>query len=260
MSRGTKAIAAAAAVFALSGCAGNKTVAARLVAAATQARMQPVVACWEKEFESTGFESGYVATVDFEIDGDSRIHDAHVTDLSTVSGAAPGDQGAFRACVESALNTITLPTEPDGDGPGFHVTFGAAVRGYRIEFLDASAERRKRAAGRQANVLIGPRADRCQGLYTYDPPRDSSLLYGEISVGVSRAEAARDRDPSSYAREMQRTYDLQLELAQRLEADLAAPNLPEANRKRLRTVLEGARKDAKRTGAVIGCAPSSAAR
>lgn len=260
MSRGTKVLAIAAIFLSLGGCAGRKDVAARLVAAATQARMQPVVACWEKEFEATGFGAGLVATVDFEIDGDSQIRGARVTDLSPVSGEAPGDLGPFRACIEGALDKIRLPTEPNADGPGFHVTFGAAVRGYRIEFLDASAEKRKRAEGRQAHVLIGPRADRCQGLYVYLPPRDASLLYGEISVGVSRAESARDREPGTFAREMQKTYDVHLELAQRLELDLAAPDLPEANKKRLRAALDNARKDAKRTGAVIGCAPFPAAR
>lgn len=260
MSGGTKTLAAAALLFALGGCASRKDVAASLVAAATQARMQPVVACWEKEFESTGFQGGYVATVDFEIDGDSKIHHAHVTDLAPMSGEAPGDLGPFRACLESALDKTTLPTEPNGDGPGFHVTFGAAVHGYRIAFLDASAEKRKRAEGRQAHVLIGPRADRCQGLYVYDPPRDASLLYGEIASGVSRAEGARDRDPTTFAREMQKTYDVQLELSQRLELDLAARDLPEANRKRLRTALDNLRKDAKRTGDAIGCAPFPASR
>src|SRR6185295_3269434 len=99
------------------------------------------------------------------------------------------DLSAFKACVQKALNASKLPTEADKDGPGFSTQGNLTVRSFRIAFTDASPKRREAASAKQANVLIGPRADRCQGLYSHDPPRDTATLYTEIDTARTRAKA-----------------------------------------------------------------------
>jgi hypothetical protein len=244
----------------VAGCASRQDLASELVAASTQGHLQPVVACWEKEFEANGFQGAYTARVDFEIAGSSRIQRARVTSLEPKDQAAARDTSAFRACLEHALDATSLPTSADAEGPGFSAVGRVTVRNFRIDFADASSERRKAAEGRQSHVLLGPRADRCQGLYAYDPPRDASSLYNDIALGQSRAERMKTTSQDDYARELQKTYDTQLELSARLEIDLADPALPERNKKRLREALDNARKEVRRIGAAIGCTPAQTER
>jgi hypothetical protein len=236
-------------------CTNAKTVAANLSNAALAARLPLVVACWEKEFEDAGFRGGYVATVDFEIDSSSKIHRSSVTSLEPLEGTPSRETEAFRTCIQDALDRSALPTKANEEGPGFSTTFGIAVKNYRIDFVDASAERMKLASTRQANVLIGPRTNRCDGLYAYDPPRDASTLYNEIAMAQARAEKLRTQDPNVHAQELQKAYDTQLELASRLSRDLEDPALPEANKTRLIEALAAAELEAKKTGMSIGCTP-----
>ncbi|MRG92083.1 hypothetical protein [Polyangium spumosum] len=256
LARTSGAVVFAVIVAGLLGCTSSQKLAAELVAAATPGHLRPVVACWEQEYEASGFQGEYMATFDVEISASEVIRSARVTALEpTGESLSERDTGPFRACLEKAFIGIELPSKADADGPGYSSLVGASVQNYKIAFLGDQDERRKRAGGRQAHVLIGPRADRCQGLYVYHPPRDTSALFTEIALGKSRAAATRGKDLDLHARELQKTYDLQLELEARLRADLADRSLPPANRKRLTEALETARTEARSTGAAIGCKP-----
>lgn len=222
------------------------------------------MACWEKEFEASPTHNGYIAAVDFTVEGgSSRIHGAKVRSLhAAIDGegdGAPLDAGAeatFQACVEDALNHSSFPTTADKDGPGFSTSQDLRVQRFRIAFVDASAERRARASAHQANVLIGPRADRCQGLYAHDPPRDASTLYAEISRAEGQAQWLKAQgNADEQAREYQKAYDAQLELVDRLVSDVDQPGVPDANKKRTQKALDEARAVAQKMGARIGCKP-----
>lgn len=249
MKRGTPALAA---LLALAGCANEQTIAAGLSNAAHPPRLPEVFACWEKEFEASGFQGEYVAVIDLSIDGASRIHDAKVKSLEPAAGGSSRDPAAFRACLEAALNRSSLPAADDKDGPGFHVPLGAVLTNLRVAFTDSPARKRVAASGRQANVLVGPRADRCAGLYSHSPPRDAGTLYDEIAQADARVRESAD-SADRRARELQKKYDAELELAERLTADRAQPGLPEANKKRLEKALAEVTESAKKTGSRIGC-------
>lgn len=237
------------------GCASNTELATELSAAMTPGHLRPVVACWEAQYEQSGFVGSYVAVVDLEISGSERVRSAKVTSLEpTYDSPSASDIGPFQACLERAFVHVTLPSSADADGPGFGTAFGVSVKGYRIAFVGDLDDKKKLAEGMKANVLIGPRADRCQGLYIYGPPRDTSALFTEIAVARGRAETAQQKgDQDEHARALQKTYDLQIELAARLQADLSDKSLPQKNRDKLLGELETARREKRATGALIGC-------
>lgn len=239
-------------VLTVGGCATARDRAGAVVAAATAGHMKPVVACWEKEYETSGFEGEYIAIVDFEIGANEHLYNAHVTSIETKDKSSPThDLTPFRECIEKALDEVELPNKTDADGPGYSAFIGVAVHNYRIAFVGDEEGRRQEADGRQANILIGPRADRCQGMYTHKPPRDSSALFSEIALAKSKPAPAQDRD--AQARELQKMYDLQLELVARLETDLENRSLPAVNRKRLVDALETAQREIAATAPRIGC-------
>lgn len=242
--------ALAVCLLAAAGCAGEQTIVANLGNAVHPPRLPEVFACWEKELEAAGFQGEYLAVVDLAIDGSSRIHDAKVRSLEPRAGGSGRDPAEFRACLEQALNKSSLPAEADKDGPGFHVTFGADLTNVRIAFTDSPT--RKRASGQRANMLVGPRADRCKGLYSHSPPRDASTLYDEIAQADARAREY-GKDPDRKARELSKKYDAELELGERLTADAADTGVPEANRQRTRKALSEIKDAARKTGARIGC-------
>ncbi len=235
-----------------SSCATPRDRAGAIVASATSGHLRPVMACWEKEYETSGFQGEYIAIVDFEIAFNEHFRNAHVKSLEPADKSGPvHDMTAFRECVEKALNQVELPTENDAGGPGYSVFIGVSVHNYRLSFHGDQEGHRQEAGGRQANILIGPRADRCQGMYTYKPPRDTSSLFTEISVGQSKLLPVQDKD--ARARELQKMYDLQLELVARLEMDLTNRTLPAVNRQRLVDALETARSEITKTAERIGC-------
>lgn len=249
-------IAVAAAV--LGGCVGDARVARELAAASTPPRMLEVEACWEKQFERS-VPGEYRARADLTVvveEGLARFRSARVTALEHVGGAEAADERTLRSCVEHALDQVVLPRQPDADGPGFVTSVDLHIDNFEIRFVDASADSRKKATQRTRNVLLGPRADRCEGLFTHDPPRDGSALYAEIARAQERAQRLATGDRDEYARELQRTYDLALELRDRLTAELAGPDLPEANRRRTHKALDEADALARKTGQLIGCAPT----
>lgn len=234
------------------GCVSGYALGSRLAAAAQPGHLPLVVACWEKQVEEAGGVGDYEVTVDLVVEGEtSRLRDAKVTEVK------PGDAGgeALAACVEDALSRSALPREADKDGPGFAHGADVQVRGYRIAFIGPSTEDRARAEARQAHVLLGPRTDRCQGLYRYAPPRDASALSTALAEAEARASALAESDRDQHARELQKAYDVLLELRERLRLDAAEPGLPQANRRRVLQALDEAEKDARRIGALIGCKP-----
>jgi len=237
------------------GCASQTKLATSLADAARPDTLPGVVACWEKEFEAANFSGGYVAVVDFTVEaGTSRIKDAKVKALEPAEGGSSRDPAQLRACVEDALNRSALPLDDTKIGPGFRTSADLVVRSYRIAFV-GDASRRDLAEKRQAHVLLGPRADRCQGLYTHDPPRDPSTLYAEISDGETKAAFYRPSNQDNYARELQRIYDSQLELRASLSVELATPGLPDANRKQTLKHLERLQQTIQETAGRIGCTP-----
>jgi hypothetical protein len=241
------------------GCATPRDRAGAIVAAATSGHLRPVVACWEKEYETSGFQGEYIAIVDFEISASEHFRNARVISVESVDKTNPTpDMTVFRECVEKALDEVELPTENDAGGPGYSAFIGVSVHNYRISFRGDQEGHRQEAGGRQANILIGPRADRCQGMYTYKPPRDTSTLFTEISVAQSKPAPAQDKD--AQARELQRMYDMQLELVARLEMDLTNRTLPAVNRKRLEDALETARSEIVRIAERIGCGATRTAK
>lgn len=240
------------ALFAI-GCAGGRDLEARLANAAVPSHLPLVKACWEKEFEAASFRGEYKATVDFVVTGgSSKIRGAKVRKLEPTDTDPSRDPAAFRACIEDALDNTALPTSDDANGPGFTTSNDLTVRSYVIAFVDASSKERAEAATRSEHVLIGPRADRCQGLYTYDPPRDEVDLYTAIDQAESGASQTK-AEPDQHARLLQKAFDLRLELRERLRLRLAAPDLPEANRKRLRSAIDETEAKARGVGAAIGC-------
>ncbi|WP_156040353.1 hypothetical protein [Chondromyces apiculatus] len=232
------------------GCAGSPALAAQLVAAAQPGHLPLVVSCWEKQVEASGFQGEYVTTVDFTVEGEmSRLRDARVT--AVTPDDARGQ--ALATCVAQALNGTTLPRTADGEGPGFAPGTAMAVKGYAIAFVAPSPDERGRAEAQQAHVLLGPRANRCEGLYRYAPPRDVTALSTELEEQEKRAQASAEGSPDQHARALQKVYDIQLELRERLRLDAAAPEVPAANRQRLEEALALVDQDARRTGALIRC-------
>jgi hypothetical protein len=245
--------------FSAMGCATPRDRAGSIVAAATSGHLRPVVACWEKEYETSGFQGEYIAIVDFEIGINEHFSNAHVTSIESADKSAPShDLTEFRACVEKALDEVELPTKNDSGGPGYSAFIGVSVHNYRISFHGDQEGHRQEAGGRQANILIGPRADRCQGMYTYKPPRDTSTLFTEISFVQSKPAPEQDKD--GQARDRQKLYDLQLELVARLEMDLTNRTLPAVNRKRLEDALDAARREIATGAERIGCGATKSAK
>ena len=234
------------------GCVSDPALANQLAAAAQPGHLPGVVACWERHVEQAGLGGEYVATADFVVEGgSSRLRDARVTGVEPADAAGE----ALGACVEEALGRAALPRAADREGPGFAHGTDVQVRSYRIAFVGQGEGERERAEERQAHVLLGPRADRCQGLYRYAPPRDASALYAELAEQEGKAARVAGADRDQYARALQRAYDVQLELRERLRLDAAEPGLPQANRRRVLEALAQVEKDAQRTGALIGCEP-----
>jgi hypothetical protein len=247
------ALLSAVASFAC-GCAGGRDVAAKLANAAVPSHLPLVMACWEKEFEASGFRGEYKATVDFTVTTSGRVRGAKVQKLDGTSTDPSRDPAAFRACIEEALDGTVLPRQDDANGPGFAPSSDLDVQGYVFAFADASSKAREEAESRSKNMLIGPRSDRCQGLYTYDPPRGAVDLYTAIGQTDTVSGQAKEQ-PDQYARALQKAYDLRLELRDRLRRDLDTPDLPDANRKKLRASIAEAEQRAREIGAAIGCKP-----
>jgi len=133
-----------------SGCATPRDRAGAIVAAATSGHLGPVMACWEKEYESSGFQGEYTAVVDFEIGANEHFRNARVLSVEPRDKSlSPHDLTAFRQCLEKALDQIELPTSNDAGGPGYSSVLGVSVHNYRIAFLgDQEGHRRVQGQAR----------------------------------------------------------------------------------------------------------------
>jgi hypothetical protein len=231
------------------GCVDRDALAKSLKHAAVAAHLPQVVACWESAFEEAGFAGRYVAVVDFELRKDGKIDDATVRAIEAADDSAEAPYG-FEACLVEALNASDL-------GPaGIQPEVDVHVVSYRLAFADATAAARQEASDEAPNILIGPRADRCQGLYGYDPPREVTNLQSVLAEAENDAARAReDRDRDREARALQQTYDLALELRARLSFEAVREDLPATGRQRVIAELERAGKLAASVGAKIGCTP-----
>ncbi len=231
---------------ALASCTSQAQMASALQQAATNEHMPRVVACWESEFEKNGFAGEYLVTVNFEVTASGNVRHAHVADAVDVTGGDHqplSDGSSFADCVESALDATSLA--PAG------MTGPLTVKGYRIAFSDPSRDQRRAAQENAPSLLVGPRADRCQGLYTHDPPRDAGLLHKLL--GQARASAAgHKKNRDKLARAWQRSFDLALELHERLTRD-ARQRKATAGKERLLHELRRVAKVRDEIGRLIQC-------
>lgn len=237
-------------------CATRVELARKLEEATQQQHLPQVVACWERAFEAAGFRGSYVVEVDFTVEmGSGQIRHAQVRHVEPANGSTGGgDAGASERlgrCVAKALEHTHLSKG------GFAPSTNVSVVGFRFLFADASSEARLAAADQVPNVLIGPRADRCIGLYTHDPPRDAGLLFVEVT-DAERQVSATEPGTDARARALQQAYDLALELEARLRSDLDREELSAESRGKIREQIRRARSITFRIGRAIGCRPPRA--
>lgn len=236
------------------GCTTKQQLVDELRNATQQQHLPEVVACWEREFEAAGFQGKYDALIDFTVElGSGKIRDVTVRSIEPVeseSSVTPtlGTEPLAR-CIEKALADANLSR--GGFAPSTNVT----VRDFRLRLADASSEARKDAAEQTPNILIGPRADRCLGLYTHEPPRDAAALIAELARAEQDVDKVEPSNLDGQARALQRVYDLALELADSLRRDLGDDDLSPPSRRKMLEQIRRAEAIARRTGRAIGCKP-----
>ncbi|MBM4376917.1 MAG: hypothetical protein FJ095_17685 [Deltaproteobacteria bacterium] len=231
----------------LTGC-GGAGLAADVRESASPARLPKVLGCYEEAFESAGFVGEYDATVELEAEAATgAIRNARVAALEGRGGKVPQ---TFEGCLVKALEASEL--RPRGEAPSSRLT----VRGLHFSFRDGSSAARKDSSADRSPVLVGPRADRCQGLYGYTPPRAIADLYRELEDAQTKL-ASTKQEPDSMARSLQRAYDVALELRRRIELDGWQPDVPEESRRRFAKELAKVERSAIELGAQIGCTPSA---
>ncbi len=235
-------------------CTSRQELVAQLRVATGQDQIPKVLACWESTFEAAGFTGEYLAVIDFTVAaGSGQVRDVVVREiLDTSTGKPePADEMGHELsdCLVEALNASSLG--PGGMSPSGDVH----VIGFRLAFTDASQKARAAASENAASILIGPRADRCKGLYDHEPPQDAATLHQELAEAQAKAARTDSTDLSHKARALQRSYDIALELSARLELDSHREDLAEAGRERLFEELERTRSLATDIGTKIGCVP-----
>jgi hypothetical protein len=234
-------------VVAPAACVTREELAAQLNQAATISSLGAVSACWESHFEASGFRGSYLAKVNFVARPDGTLGDSEVAalfDTSQGEHQPAHDAGGFKRCIEAALDATRL----DGFAPPRELT----VIGYRIAFRDASEGAREAASEQSSEVLIGPRTDRCKGLYGYEPARELTLVQGELDSARAEADGATS-EPAAYARALQKSYDLALEVRERLRIERKRDDLPDGSRKRIEQELDRVKQVARDIGRKIGC-------
>lgn len=241
-----RALVVAVALLTSSACTSASVVATRFAESLTPTELPRVVACYERAFEDANFTGEFELVADFRVAAESgAVSGVVVRDAISTSGpAVPAD---FVSCVKLALEGSSLAASAHAiDG-------GVEVVGLRLVFRDASASLRREATVAHGNMLLGPRADRCAGLYRYEPPRDAALLYGELDEAQRRAKKFGERDADGAARSLQRAFDAALELRERLRRDAAIDGLSTDNRARLRDATGRAERSLSEIGSAIGC-------
>ena len=236
----------------LAACATTDQLASQLEQSLRQEHLPKVYACWERTFESAGFRGEYLATADFAVaSGTGQISDVVVSDVHPGEAfqlsADDAESERFRGCLEKALSESSIA------GSGWTPDHSLAVRGFRFAFAGAPAATKRRAEKTAANVLIGPRANRCLGLYGYEPPREAGALLTELADAQAAAGRVAASERDGRARALQKVYDLAIELRARLNIDAEQSGLKEANRSRTRQAAQQAEQTAREVGAQIRC-------
>jgi hypothetical protein len=234
-------------------CATQAQLAADLEQAMVAQHLPKVLACWELEFEAAGFRGQYEAVADFTVEGGTgRLRDVTVTEVKPASAAPSGSDEEtikrFQSCLQAALPESSLQAS------GWKRAANLKVHGFRLAFGDASAQARKEAAQTSANVLLGPRANRCLGLYAFEPPREAATLMTELTEARGALGRIDPGKPDDLARALQKAYDIALELRARLTLDVSRADLRKASRDRTEAALRDAELTAEQMGARIGCA------
>lgn len=232
----------------LTACASPRELAAKLQNAASPDAFPGVTQCWDGAYEAMGRRGGYDLVTDFQIARDGTIGKVLVDRiLDAESGEPADDTSRLASCIEEALDGSSLA------GAGFTPPRPVAVTGYRFALRDAQGGFGRRDTDEPR--LIGPRADRCRGLFAYDPPRDAPVLDRALDEATAEAQAA--AGPDRRARALQRAYDISLELTARLSIERVRDDLPEASRDKIdeeRRRVDETRHD---LAARIGCPAQS---
>ncbi len=243
------ALRVAFALASVTGCVTHERLASEVHDAAGAARMPKVLACYEEAFENAGFLGEFDATVEFDaLGGNGLIRNVSVTRVTATKGEPPP---SFAPCLTRALEASQLT--PGGAPPSGDLH----VRGLTYAFRDASAATRAGASAETEHVLIGPRGDRCTGVYSHAPPRPVAVLFQELDDAQNQAGRSGSSEPDGKARALQRAYDVALELRKRIELDGWQPNLAAESRRRLAEHLAQIEKTATALGAAIGCTPKA---
>ncbi|MBM4357248.1 MAG: hypothetical protein FJ096_03980 [Deltaproteobacteria bacterium] len=233
----------------LAACAAKPELVAKVKNAGTAGNLPKVVGCYENAFENAGFVGEYDLVVDLDVEGGTgKVVEADVTDVTVVKGKLPE---GFTDCVTSAFRASTIAP---GGAPSLDPL---RIRNMRIAFRDGSSSARAAAGPAGQPILVGPRADRCLGLYGHAPPRPLGELQQELAEARAKAASAHDQDPDAEARALQHAYDVALELRRRIEADGWRPDVAPEARKRLALELANVERLAVELGAKIGCVPNA---
>lgn len=232
----------------LSACSAPQTVVRDVRAAVVPSQLPKVVGCYENAFELANFQGAYDVVVNFDVEPTTgKVLEPEVIETKTIEGTLPD---GFSNCVKAAL--LASRVLPAGRPPAEAIQ----VRGLRFGFRDGSASARATAPNGKP-LLVGPRSDRCLGLYGHVPPRSVSDLHAELTEARSRAAISESEDPDATARSLQRAYDAAIELRRRLELDGWSPEVLPESRRRLAAELASVERLATELGARIGCVPSA---
>ncbi|MFP6686148.1 MAG: hypothetical protein VB934_15630 [Polyangiaceae bacterium] len=230
-------------------CASSSQVELHVRQAMSQNALPRVVACYEEAFERNGLAGEYVARIDFTIaSGTGRLQDVGVRDISTLRGSE-GDavevDERFRQCLSEALAASQV-------APLSSIR-SVRVEDYPISFKAPDADGQRRATRETAHVLIGPRADRCRGLFSHRPPRDAATLYASLASSQAIVSRRGDGDADRLARAAQEAYDLTLELRWRLEIETKREDLDDAGRARMQRTRRALKPGLDALARQIGC-------
>jgi hypothetical protein len=231
------------------GCASNAQVESYVRQAMSQDALPRLTACYEETFERNGLAGAYMARVDFTIAaGTGQLRDVAVRNISTLQESEAEvvdvDEG-FRQCLSPALAASRVAP--------FSSIRSVRVEDYPISFKAPDADGQRRATRETAHVLIGPRDDRCRGLFSHRPPRDAASLYASLASAQAVIARRGDGDADLLARTAQEAYDLILELRGRLELESKQVGLDDARRDRLRGARQAFKPSLDDLAREIGC-------
>ncbi len=226
----------------LLGCV-DQGARAQLANSMNRTTLPKVAACWEAQSEQPDFAGDLHAVATFDVaSGSGAISHASIQQLRAPDGGDVLDASRhpFGRCLVTALNGSRLGSDAWSPSDDLQLT------DVLLHFAGPSRANRFDGPPR----LVGPRADRCQGLYGHRPPRDAANVHRELSEAEGRFE---DANQDRRARAHQRAYDLTVELVARLERDLRGNEQPKQAKKRLKREAKRVRALQEKLGREIGC-------